>query len=143
MSRMDARVLSSALAVAALVAQPALAAELDDGGHAGKTATPIEHVIVIVGENHTFDNIYGAYRPAGGHRIWNLLSKRIINPDGTPGARFGRAAQQEAIDEQSDEYQLSPHRTGPYSFLPTPQTTYATGLPPGVPDSCYPADLPN
>jgi phospholipase C len=26
---------------------------------ASKTATPIEHVIIIVGENHTYDNIFG------------------------------------------------------------------------------------
>ena len=34
---------------------------------AGPT-TPIQHVIVIVGENHTFDNVFGAYRPRGGRR---------------------------------------------------------------------------
>ena len=28
-----------------------------------ETETPIEHLIVIVGENHTFDNLYGAYQP--------------------------------------------------------------------------------
>ncbi|WP_394753798.1 hypothetical protein [Crenothrix sp.] len=43
------------------------------------TETPIEHLIVIVGENHTFDNIYGAYQPKYGHKVSNLLSKKIIN----------------------------------------------------------------
>ena len=27
------------------------------------TATPIKHVIVIIGENHTFDNVFGTYQP--------------------------------------------------------------------------------
>ena len=28
--------------------------------------TPIEHVIVIVGENHTFDNLFAGYLPRPG-----------------------------------------------------------------------------
>ena len=56
-----------------------------------KTTTPIEHVIVIIGENHTFDNLFGAYRPAPGQTIANLLSKGIIKADGTPGPHFNRA----------------------------------------------------
>ena len=35
----------------------ALAEERDDHGDRVKTATPIEHVIVLIGENRTFDNI--------------------------------------------------------------------------------------
>lgn len=30
---------------------------------AKQPTTPIKHVIIIVGENHTFDNLYGTYRP--------------------------------------------------------------------------------
>ena len=33
-------------------------------GSAGATTTPIRHLIVIVGENHTFDNLFGVYQPA-------------------------------------------------------------------------------
>jgi phospholipase C len=47
--------------------------------------TPIRHLIVIVGENHSFDNLFGAYQPIGGQTVSNLLSKGIINADGTPG----------------------------------------------------------
>ncbi|HUO68100.1 MAG TPA: phosphoesterase, partial [Gammaproteobacteria bacterium] len=39
------------------------------------TTTPIEHLIVVVGENHTFDNVYGTYQPRAGQRVDNLLSK--------------------------------------------------------------------
>jgi phospholipase C len=52
---------------------------------ASETTTPIKHVIVIVGENHTFDNLYGAYKPKAGQTIDNLLSKGIVKEDGTPG----------------------------------------------------------
>jgi phospholipase C len=60
--------------------------------------TPIQHVIVIVGENHTFDNVYATYQPSNKQKIDNLLSKGIIKADGTPGANFSLAAQQQAFD---------------------------------------------
>ena len=37
-----------------------------DNAHSDNTATPIKHVIVIIGENHTFDNIFGAFQPQNG-----------------------------------------------------------------------------
>ena len=40
-------------------------------------------------------------------------------------------------------YSLNPQRTGPYSKLPQPDTTYATGQPGNIPDPRFPADLPN
>ena len=58
-----------------------------------ETVTPIKHVIVIVGENHTFDNLYGAYKPKAGQTIDNLLSKGIVKEDGTPGDHFDLAKQ--------------------------------------------------
>ncbi|HAN55359.1 MAG TPA: hypothetical protein DCQ77_03795, partial [Betaproteobacteria bacterium] len=61
-----------------------------------KTSTPIEHVIVIIGENHTFDNLYGGYKPRHGQTVENLLAKGIINADGTPGPNFSLATQQQA-----------------------------------------------
>jgi phospholipase C len=30
------------------------------------TQTPIQHVIVIIGENRTFDHIFGTYQPVAG-----------------------------------------------------------------------------
>ena len=35
-------------------------------GHGGATANPIEHVVIIVKENHTFDNYFGTYPGANG-----------------------------------------------------------------------------
>ena len=60
--------------------------------------TPIQHVIVVVGENHTFDNLFGTYKPRKGQKIANLLSKGIVNADGTPGPNFALARQRVGVD---------------------------------------------
>jgi phospholipase C len=49
------------------------------------TTTPIKHVIVIYGENRSFDHLYATYQPKSGETVNNLLSEGIINVDGTPG----------------------------------------------------------
>jgi phospholipase C len=105
-----------------------------------QTATPIKHLIVVIGENHTFDNLFGGFVPVEGQKAFNLLSQGVINPDGTPGPNFQLAVQQQAGN--TSVYQTAPLPTGPYAFLPQPQTTYATGLPPGVADTRFPANLP-
>jgi len=106
-----------------------------------ETATPIEHLIVIVGENHTFDNVYGTYQPKTGQHIDNLLSKGIVNADGTPGPRFVLAEQQ--VGEDLHTYEALTGSTGAYEHLPQPWTTYAINQPMGVLDTRFPADLPN
>jgi phospholipase C len=59
-----------------------------------KTATPIKHVIIIVGENRSFDHIFATYEPKNRHEsVLNLLSERIINEDGSPGPNFAKAHQ--------------------------------------------------
>jgi phospholipase C len=103
--------------------------------------SPIEHVIVIVGENHTFDNIFGGYIPRPGQTIWNLLSQDIIDDVGKPGRNFLLARQRTA--DPKGTYSIDPTRTGPYAKLPQPNTTYATGQPQNVPDPRFPADLAN
>ncbi len=113
----------------------------DDDDRKAKTRTPIEHVIVIIGENHTFDNLFGVYQPRPGQHVDNLLSKKIVRADGSPGPRFAKAAQNQA--SVLTRYSIDPSITGAYAVLPQPQTTYATGQPPGVPDMRFPADLPN
>ena len=116
-------------------------ANANDFNEHSKTKTPIEHVIVIIGENHTFDNLYGAYKPRAGQTVDNLLSKGIINVDGSPGPNFSLAAQQQANNLNS--YNIDPQLTVPFATLLQPATTYATGQPPGVPDARFPANLPN
>ena len=60
------------------------------------TATPIEHLIVVVGENLSFDNLFATYEPPPGETVGNLLSRGIVNRDGSPGPHFADAAQREA-----------------------------------------------
>jgi len=105
------------------------------------TATPIQHVIIVVGENHTFDNLFGTYQPPRGQRIENLLSKGIVNADGTPGRHHGGGTQR--IGLSTGKYSAETESTGRYDVLPRPYTTYGLGLPAGVPDLRFPADLPN
>jgi phospholipase C len=82
------------------------------------TTTPIKHVIVILGENRTFDHVFATYQPKKGESVSNLLSKGIVNADGTPGPNFALAAQSTANDSSADGYQLSPSDNTRYSVLP-------------------------
>jgi phospholipase C len=107
----------------------------------GETATPIAHLIVVVGENLSFDNLFGIYEPRSDAKIRNLLSQGIVNRDGNPGPEFSKAAQRRA--EVHDVYQVTPHIVGIYGELPRPGTTYAPGLPRFAPDGRFPALLPN
>jgi phospholipase C len=76
-------------------AAPAFAAEKGPNDHA--TATPIQHVIIIVGENRTFDHLFATYVPPTGS-VKNLLSEGIVNADGTPGPNAALATQYSAVD---------------------------------------------
>jgi phospholipase C len=85
------------------------------------TATPIKHVIVIIGENRSFDHVFATYVPKRGQFVWNLLSEGIIKPDGTPGPNFSKAEQKAAYDEQPDAFLLSPTKAEfPGAVLPAP-----------------------
>ena len=86
---------------------------------AAATTTPIKHIIVIVGENVSFDTLYGTYQPSAGQSISNLVSRGIVKADGTPGPNYSAAVQRQAVN-QSDRYNISPARTSVYSKLPTP-----------------------
>lgn len=85
---------------------------------AQNTRTPIQHVIVIIGENRTFDHVFATYEPRHGERVSNLLSKGIVNPDGTPGPNFFLASQSSATDSSADGFQLNPSNNVAYSVLP-------------------------
>ena len=123
-------------------------ATVADTASAAPTATPIKHVIVLVGENHTFDNVYGTYKPPAGQTIENLLSEGIVKADGSPGPNVGQAEQWNATDTANDRYQTAPTLTKPYKALPQPNTTYIDprcddGQPENTPDFRFPADLKN
>jgi phospholipase C len=111
----------------------------------GGTVSPIKHVVVIIGENHTFDNLFATYQPSRGQHVMNLLSEGIVTASGAPGSHVGNAAQQTATDTAS--YQVNPQQTGSYSTLPQPNTTYVSsacdGQPGNQPDTRFPSNLPN
>ncbi len=113
-----------------------------------QTTTPIKHVIVIVGENHTFDNVYATYRPRRGQRIWDLRSEGIVKPNGAPGPDVAKAQQWTAADTSADGYRNAPKLVAPYTTLPQPNTTYVDprcdgSQKAGTPDTRFPANLPN
>jgi len=74
---------------------PARAADdQDQSVDAIKTATPIKHVIIIVGENRSFDHLFATYVPKKkSEKVLNLLSEGIVNADGSPGPNFAKAHQ--------------------------------------------------
>jgi phospholipase C len=85
------------------------------------TKTPIQHVIVVVGENRSFDHLFATYQPKPGNTVNNLLSEGIINADGSPGPNYSLAQQFSADVTGSNVFELSP-TTGkaPYNVLPPP-----------------------
>jgi phospholipase C len=85
-----------------------------------QTTTPIKHVIVIIGENRSFDHVFAAYKPRPGQSVFNLLSQGIINEDGSPGPNFVKAAQSQA--EVTRNYQSAPAAKKPYVTLPPAMT---------------------
>ena len=84
------------------------------------TNTPIQHVIVIIGENRTFDHVFATYQPVQGQTVDNLLSKGIINKDGSQGPNYALAGQYSAVDSLFNGFQISPGGKSIYSVLPTP-----------------------
>jgi len=113
-------------------------AEANEGS---KTRTPIKHVIVLIGENRTFDHVFATYKPKNGESVKNLLSEGIIHADGTPGTHFSKAAQFQATKPFKTEYfiSLNKHEKTRYTTLPAPTLNFspspATGEPPPFPAS--------
>jgi phospholipase C len=116
------------------VFSPFARAEDNDSKSAGEshTATPIKHLIVIIGENRTFDNIFATYVPRHG-TVSNLLSKGIIHEDGSPGPNAALATQFQIANINPPSYfidtrqLINPGKTAYAPFLPTPE---AGGAPP-------------
>ena len=92
------RLLSCAAAcvVAGGVVLPMSVAMADDDT---ATRTPIKHVIIIIGENRSFDHVFATYKSASkDDTVLNLLSQKIINADGTPGPEYDKTRQSSAKD---------------------------------------------
>jgi phospholipase C len=120
--------------------QLAAAAQLPPGdipspGTLGNPISPIRHVIVIIGENRSFDHVFATYVPQPGQTVHNLLSEGIValdaNKNAIPGRNFAKAQQLAAADvDPKDSFLLSPPKQQfPNNALPAP----LTGGPEGVP----------
>jgi phospholipase C len=87
-------------------------AEIKSPKSTPKTKTPIEHVVIIIGENRTFDHVFGTYVPkvsprdSSQQQVWNLYSQGIVNLDGTPVTGSTTAQQYSATD--STTFQINP-----------------------------------
>jgi len=117
---------------------PARTPESGDDDHRQKTETPIKHVIVLIGENRTFDHLFATYVPRSSDSVLNLLSEGIIKADDTPGTHFNRAAQFEAVAPFRTKFFISLNKDekAPYTTLPEPTLNFApntTIFPPGTP----------
>ena len=119
-----------------LVAAQSMAASAPLAPGDDNTVSPIKHVIIILGENRTFDHVFATYRPKGGQSILNLLSQHIVDANGQPGPafshvqRFGQTVQNTASD--TTVYSNSPGGKTPYTTLPPPG---ASGSPTVASDS--------
>ena len=114
------------------------------------TRTPIKHLIVLIGENRTFDHLFATYVSPSGDSVKNLLSEGIIKADGTPGKHFKKAQQFQAVAPFRTKFYISlnedekaPYDTLPsptLNFSPSPNTTilgFATEPPPFPPGTPF------
>ncbi len=100
-----------------------------DGDHA--TRSPIKHVVVLIGENRTFDHVFATYQAPHGEYVDNLLSKGIVNIDGTPGPNYKLSTQYRATDTTT--YSIAPTKAGPFdpstNKVQSPGISYAPQTP--------------
>lgn len=104
-----------------------------------QTATPIQHLIVVVGENTSFDTLFATYQPPQGSTVRNLMSAGIVDAQGQPGPAFAKALQK--YPSGTGKYEVDQPQTTPYKVLPRPYARAEKGAPKRVDDK-IPADLP-
>ena len=75
---------------------------------------------MVIGENRTFDHVYGTYVPKSGDSILNLLSERIVRKNGKPGSNFAAARQYATSGQTSYFIGVSKQNKTPYATLPAP-----------------------
>ena len=142
-ARLGASLMAIMLAALPAFGQPD-GREREENEHHG-TKTPIKHLIVLIGENRTFDHIFATYVPKSEDSVSNLLSKGIVNPDGTPGKHFSKAGQFQALPPFQTKYfiSLDENEKAPYVTLPEPTLNFSPccGTPPPFPSATPPSLL--
>jgi phospholipase C len=113
-----------------------LAAPLQARDHRD-TDSPIKHVIVLIGENRSFDNLFATYVSPSGDSVRNLLSEGIVKADGTPGKHFKRAQQFQAVSPFKTSFYISldGNDKTPYDTLPAPTLNFSPSPSAGEPFS--------
>jgi phospholipase C len=127
-----------------------LAAADDDRDHGVKTKTPIKHLIVLIGENRTFDNVYATYKPKHGQTVANLLSSGIILSSGLLGPNGVRSLQYQVNQPYPSKYFIdatatagkTPYQQAPATpSFPDPNTAYVPQSPGGLDQGQAPFDV--
>ena len=118
--RRDGVVASAVVLLGVATAMPVHGADPDALTDKLKTASPIKHVIVVIGENRSFDHVYGTYVPKSGDSILNLLSERIVRWNGSPGPNFAAAKQFTTSGQTSYFISVSKKNKTRYTLLPDP-----------------------
>jgi phospholipase C len=148
------RELQSATAAAAglgVLLSCGLAVAGDDRGHdhGQKTATPIKHVIILIGENWTFDGIFGTYQPKKKQSVANLLSRGIVTASGDPGPNIGSSWQYQINQPYPATYFIDALQTAGKTLyqqapatpsFPPPNTAYIPTAPGGLSQGQAPFD---
>jgi phospholipase C len=100
----------------------------------GHTVTPIKHVIVIIGENRSFDHVFATYVPKKGETVDNLLSeghhhaRHQQERDPRTEFRQGPPGRRHRPGNGSDTFLLSPPQSNfPNDQLPAPLTGGPSG----------------
>ena len=121
--------MSAVVLAGAAAAMPAHSADPNPAMDTPTTVTPIKHVIVVIGENRTFDHIYGTYVPKSGDSIRNLLSEGIVRKDGSPGPNFAAAKQFTTSGQTSFFIGVDSNNKTAYTTLPAPTLGGAPNVP--------------
>ena len=118
-------------------------------GDGAKTKTPIKHLIVLIGENRSFDNIYATYKPKPGQTVSNLLSNGIILSSGLLGPNGVRSLQYQVNQPYPSKYFIdatatagkAPYQQSPATpSFPPPNTAYVPTSPGGLDQGQAPFD---
>ncbi len=104
------------------------------------TQTPIKNLIVVIGENTSFDMLFANFEPAAGAKVKNLLSSGIVTADGKPGPNYAQALQKAPTSTQG-KFGVDFSSTVPLKGLPRPLARDSHEGPRKV-DEKIPADLP-
>jgi phospholipase C len=116
----------------------AVAADKGSEGGKGETATPIKHVIVLIGENWTFDGVFATYQAKNKQSVANLLSRGIVTASGAPGPNFARSWQYQINQPYPPTYFIDSlstagktlYQQGPATpSFPPPNTAYIPTAP--------------